>query len=779
MIAACLGISMVFSGCGGDGGKPPEDPPGTPQCQDDPDNPSEFVNGYPEHPGGGNPGNAEFGLAQRVAPTELQLSADTAPLDAVLVVNAFPALQFDRPVDLAAVPDTGELVVVEHRGVIRAFDNAASTSNSHVALSLTDRVDYDGNEQGLVKITFDPDYASNGYVYVTYAGRETVDPARCAQACSVVARFTRANADPLRFDPDSEQHVLVLEQPDGGHNVGNLVFGPDGYLYIGVGDGGFSLTPRINAQDRTDLYGSVLRVDVSSGLPYGIPPDNPFVGAGNEAEGVPGAGNPVREEIWAYGLRNPHRFSFDPVTRELWLADVGQAAREEVNLIVAGGNYGWPAYEGTIDNGRTDIGRDASIYIAPVLEYDHDEGTSITGGHVYRGSRLPNLYGHYLFGDFVAGTLWATLRTGAGVSPKSVVTNQTGGFGIASMELIDEEIYIVNLGQGVIQTLSPTDDNAASVPQWLSQTGVFEDLTTLQTTPGLIPYDVNTPLWSDGSVKYRWLALPDTGAIRFATTGAWTFPTGAVLVKHFGMDLDTTKTCDGLHHLETRILINTNNGWIGYTYRWNAEQTDAELISGGASETLTRRTDLGTFTQLYEYPSSADCAVCHNPTDGPVLGARTAQLNRSFDYPLAQDNQLRALDHVGAFDSAIETPDTYTSFPELSDDASTVQSRARAYLSANCAQCHNPSNTIPTTIDLRYSDNDDDIGAIDMEPATSDFGLEDALIIAPGDPSRSTLWLRMQTRGQDQMPPLATHLVDDEAVELIGSWIDAMPPTTP
>ncbi|ULQ47755.1 PQQ-dependent sugar dehydrogenase [Flagellatimonas centrodinii] len=356
---------------------------------------------------GGDETAAPHGLDAREAPVSVAFTANTGADADVAVVNAYPQLQFDRPVDFAEVPGSNHAVVVEHPGRIRVFARDSTTIHTDLFADLSDRVRFDNNEQGLVRIAFDPDYANTGRLYLAYAGRQADDPARCAPLCSVLSRFTHVPGNPLLLDPASETRLIVLPQPGEGHNIGNLLFGADGYLYVGVGDGGFSFTPYVNAQDRTTLYGSVLRLDVAGDGAYAVPPDNPFVGVGNEVAGVVGAGQPVREEIWAFGLRNPHRFSIDPVTGTMWLADVGQSAREEVNRITPGGNYGWPAYEGEISQGRSDIGRDDSAYRAPVLTYPRSDGSSITGGLVYRGNQLPQLRGRYLFTDYVSGTLWS------------------------------------------------------------------------------------------------------------------------------------------------------------------------------------------------------------------------------------------------------------------------------------------------------------------------------------------------------------------------------------
>lgn len=726
--------------------------------------------------GGGLP----YGLAQQVPLEEsVVLGADTAsPGETVGVINAFPKLRFNQPVDFARVPGLDYSVVVEQPGTVRIFRNNSSEDRTETFLNLTDRVDYPSGEQGLIRIAFDPAYISNGRVYVTYAGKSFVDP-RCASNCSVISRFTRSASNPLRLDLSSEEIVLVLEQPFDTHNIGNLVFGPDGYLYVGVGDGGSTLPLRIDAQDRTNLYGTVLRIDVSGPGEYRIPADNPFVGVGLESPGVVGAGKPVREEIWAYGLRNPHRFSIDAMTGRMWLGDVGENMREEINEIVAGGNYGWPAFEGSYNRRRNDIGRSESAYTPPVLEYARSEGTSVTGGFVYRGAAVPQIAGQYIFGDFVAGTIWSfDPNSNENPRSKTVVTQSAGGFGVAGFSEVDDEIYIVSLGGGTIQRLVDARLDARVVaPARLSETGLFSDLRNLVTMPSLIPYAVNAELWSDGAVKQRWFALPGKSKIRFDPELPWSFPLGTVLVKHFEIDLDEIDIDNPLTRLETRVLINTHGGWRGFTYRWNAEQSDATLVERRTRMRLDLRTKEGVIEISHQLPSSADCGICHNASAGYVLGLGTAQINSVYNYPLAEDNQLRTLGHLNIFEPRPGAPESYPATASPTDERLSLEARARSYLAANCAQCHNANNRLNTDIDLRSGIPNDQTNTIDRRPQTSDLGIANSRIIASGDRARSTLWRRMQGRGSGtgQMPPLGTYVVDDEAVALIGAWIDSLP----
>ena len=329
-------------------------------------------------------------------------SGPAPPIPQISTTPAFPRLGDGafgrRPVLFTYLPDGSDrVVVVEQDGLAHIFRNDPNITETAVYLDLSDRVSRGGNEEGFLGLAFHPEYASNGQFFVYYSAAR---PRR-----SVVSRFT-VSADPNRADIESEMVLLEIPEPHSNHNGGSMVFGPDGYLYIGIGDGGSSGDPGQNGQDPTTLLGTIIRIDVdrtSENLEYGIPPDNPFAGSPDGE----------RPEIWAYGLRNPWRFSFDRETGSLWVGDVGQNAWEEINLIERGGNYGWNILEGT-HCFLPASGCDSSGTILPVAEYGHNLGCSITGGHVYRGPDMPalaDLQGVYIYGDFCSGRIWG-LRVG-------------------------------------------------------------------------------------------------------------------------------------------------------------------------------------------------------------------------------------------------------------------------------------------------------------------------------------------------------------------------------
>lgn len=331
-------------------------------------------------------------------------------LPEVVIEKAFEHLQFERPVDIQHPPDgTDRLFVVEQKGVIQVLENKPDISESRIFLDWSDHVHAGHMEEGMLGLAFHPGYAQNGYFFVYYSAD---NPRR-----SVLARFRVTDDDPGKADPDSGTVIMEIPQPYGNHNGGQLAFGPDGYLYISLGDGGAAGDPHGHGQNRATRLGSLLRIDVdrsAGGRPYAIPPDNPY--AGNDRG--------WREEIYAYGLRNPWRFSFDPGTGRLWAGDVGQdKPYEEVNLIEKGGNYGWNIMEG-FHCFRPPEGCNREGLIPPVLEYTLENGgRSITGGHVYRGRDIPALDGYYFYGDFVSGRVWAMRYDPAGPPENYLVTH--------------------------------------------------------------------------------------------------------------------------------------------------------------------------------------------------------------------------------------------------------------------------------------------------------------------------------------------------------------------
>jgi len=319
------------------------------------------------------------------------------------------ATGFNNPIGAFFRPGNNTMYVVQQRGRIRMVDNTGTIATNDF-LNITSKVSQSGNERGLLSMVFDPDYETNGFFYVNYT--------KSSDGTTVIARYSRSTTDPNVADPLSEVIVLEIAQPYSNHNGGQLQFDNNGYLVIGMGDGGSANDPQNNAQNNQSLLGKMLRIDVRSGLPYTIPATNPFIGTAT-----------ILPEIWSLGVRNPWRFSYDMVTKDLWIADVGQNVYEEIDFEPAGDpggkNYGWRCYEG--DNIFNSSGCGASSnYTFPVFTYSHTGGNcSVSGGFVYRGGTYGNLYGKYIFADYCSGKIWATEQTTPGTFNTVVLTQTT------------------------------------------------------------------------------------------------------------------------------------------------------------------------------------------------------------------------------------------------------------------------------------------------------------------------------------------------------------------
>lgn len=358
-----------------------------------------------------------------------------------ITVCAQPVLQlqsyatgFTRPVDIASAGDE-RLFIVEQRGIIHIL-NAQGQRLPTPFLNIQSRVNSSGNERGLLGLVFHPNYAQNGFFYVNYTN---------AQGHTRVSRFRVSDTDPNIADPNSELILIAVNQPFSNHNGGDLNFGPDGYLYIGLGDGGSGGDPQNHSQNRQSLLGKMLRIDVNSGNPYSIPPSNPFV---NDPSTL--------NEIWALGLRNPWRFSFDRLTGDMWIGDVGQNAWEEIDFQPAsstgGENYGWRCYEGNVPF-NTNGCQPASAYVFPVHVYatGSASGCSVTGGFVYRGSEFPDLQGHYLFADYCSGRIWSLQPNDAGGWTHRQLLQGTPNSYVSFGENPSGELFLATLGGNIFR----------------------------------------------------------------------------------------------------------------------------------------------------------------------------------------------------------------------------------------------------------------------------------------------------------------------------------------
>ena len=706
---------------------------------------------------GGSFNTGAFGLTQRASLDSLGLPINGAQLGNYQLVNAYPNLVFQEALLVDDVPGENRMIVVEQSGKIKVFNDDPTVVNDSVILDYSDQIATSSGEQGLLGLAFDPDFAQNRFVYIyhTQAGSNR----------SIVTRLPW-DRETDTLNRSMAKIILQVDQPFENHNAGMLAFGADKFLYIALGDGGDGGDPFNHAQNKNTLLGSLLRIDVhptDDSVAYLVPVSNPFVGQAG-----------ARDEIYANGLRNPWRFSFDRETGDIWLGDVGQQMFEEINKIKAGGNYGWRVFEGSTQKKLEGNELPLTSFTPPIYEYGRDEGIAVIGGYVYRGA-INSLRGRYLFSDFANGEIRALTLDGDTVTSVDVIgsVESPTSFG----ENREGEVLVVSRYGGIFRFAENTSTNSSTIefPMQLSETRVFSDLASLTATSGLIEYEPSHPFWSDGTNKRRWVGLPDDVKIDF-TADDWTFPPGTVSVKHFEMFM-IENTPSSVRRLETRVMYNTAQGWQGYSYRWNAEQTEATRLSERQTEQLTiTRNDGTVIQQRYDYPGRTDCLTCHVQASTYLLGLETAQLNTNFDYPAAVDNQLRSFNNIGLFNDDIGSFDQYAVLPAIDDESASIEERARAYLDVNCSTCHQPGGTAPTGIDFRVEVANVELNAIDVLPQAGTFDLSDLRIIAAGSKERSVLWHRMQMLAEGRMPPLSTHVVDNAGVQLIGRWIDSLQP---
>jgi uncharacterized repeat protein (TIGR03806 family) len=726
----------------------------------------------------------------RVANTTLRMP-EHLPLSSYTTSNAFPTLSpFARPVGIEVPPgETNRLFVVEQQGRIAVITNLASPTRS-VFLDLTDRAFY-GSEEGVLALAFHPGYATNGYFYVWYTTGGT--------RYDRLSRFQVDPNNPARGLPGTEQILINQLDEAENHNGGQLLFGPDdGYLYLSIGDeGGSAALDNIQRIDN-NFFSGIIRIDVdqrpgsipanphpanngSGTINYAIPPDNPFIGV-STFNGRPVNPNNVRTEFWAVGLRNPWRMSFDPQTGLLYCGDVGSTLTEEVNVIVRGGNYGWNYFEGTnktpgltLPSGFTPV--------RPIYEYTrNDTGPRlcIIGGLVYRGNRYSDLWGSYLFADHLSGNIWSMRYEVTGG-----VTNTTPPVQIANSLYITSfavhpssgAILLTSHADGQIKYLVRASASGPSLPPTLADTGAFSDLANLTPQPGIVPYDLNVPFWSDYARKTRWFSVPDTNLIfSFNSTDNWSFPAGSIWIKHFNLEL-TNGVASSARRLETRFLVRNDDGVYGVTYRWNGSLSNATLVPDeGLDESFTVN-DRGVLrTQVWHYPGRSECLQCHTPLGGFALGFNTAQLNRTFDYGATSENQLLALSHAGYLDTQIADPQSFPALAHATNLSSSVEQRARSYLAANCSQCHQPDGTGRGLWDARFSAPTASAG-IWNGPLVDDWGDPANRVIRPGVLQNSMIYRRVSELGSAHMPPIATSELNQEGIALLRAWI--LGPTRP
>lgn len=726
--------------------------------------------------------------------------------------NAFPNLTFTDALWMQQIPGSSELVVLEKGGKIHRFPNDAGVTPAQrtVVLDIADRIQI-ADEIGLLRMVFHPKFGDaaspfRNDVFLCYSHRPAGTPASTATSMWRISRFKWVPASQT-IDPASEEVLIQQFDPHGWHNGGALAFDNNGYLLITCGDGGTN--HQSGAWLDQGFFSGVLRIDVDNNpershpirrqprqtlsMPakypasftqgYGIPNDNPWISTSGSS----------LEEFYALGLRSPHSAFYDPVGGDLWIGDVGSTQFEEINRLAKGANYGWPYIEGLVRSGNNFslIG----IETAPYFAYDRTVGGCVIGGLRYRGDRWSNqLGGKILFADNGRGTLHALTPSAPGApAAHQMLTADLGSatyFGISNLATDSAgNIYALKLnGAGKDGATIRILDRPAPLPDppsLLSQTGLFDDTTALIPSPALVSYEVASPLWSDGALKRRWIALPNDGVrdqskekIGYSPTNNWSFPEGTIMVKHFEIPLDARNPAL-VKRLETRVMV-CFSGYrkYGLTYRWNEQGTDATLISGGEQESFDVIDEDGaTRRQLWSYPSRANCMECHTDSSGQSLGLRSHQISRLVAPPGGGPpvNQLALFNQENMFHYNVTEEYIQRTAPAkpINDETIPLEHRVRSYLDTNCAHCHQPG-TGANFFDARLQTPLKAQGLVNTS-LKGHFPLPGGSYLKPGNTALSATHVRaISSVPGIAMPPLGRHVVDEEAMAALTEYIEGL-----
>jgi len=746
------------------------------------------------------------------------------------VVRAFENLDLELPICLRYVPGADQMLIVDEPAPYQPSRLLQANTDPAVD-SYQLLIDYQPIFGVAYDITFHPRFAENGFVFIG-SNFKTADET----GTSRVTRYQMQPESPFRFDVSSAK--VIIEWPANGHNGAAVVFGNDGMLYVTTGDGSSDSDEDVVGQRLDLLQSKVLRIDVDQseeGRNYAIPEDNPFLDE-------PGA----RPETWAYGLRNPWRIAVDRKTGHLWVGNNGQDLWEQVYLVERGANYGWSVYEGGHPF-YLDRQRGPTPILPPTVDHSHAEARSLTGGIVYYGTEFPELVGAYVYGDYETGKIWAIKHDGEKILWQRELADTT--LRITCFSEDDHgELLIADQqtnGESGFYRLerNPVTESDVPFPQLLSETGLFVSTAEHKMHPGVIAYSINAPGWHDGAVATRYLAIPaepredgtwKTPLLDYRSWGAWMCPDGTVLVQNLALETEPGNPLSR-RWVETRLMTRQNTEWEGYSYLWNQEQTDAQLVDKmGTTIKFMIGQDPDRHQRTWHVPSRSDCKGCHSRASSFVMGITTPQMNRLHDYDGHVVNQLRYFEHHKLFvadwlgeamwywsslveqelteTNAVETEDgrvrsawidsrmkvltdshdqrqppvthlmvnspaEYPMLVDLNEPAATLDERARSYLDVNCASCHVNSGGGNAQMVLRFDTPTEELGVFGEKPLHGDFGLTNARLVAPGAPHCSVLNYRMSALAGGRMPRIGSHQVDIQGVQLLRDWIRSLQPT--
>ena len=555
----------------------------------------------------------------------------------------------------------------------------------------------------------------------------------------------------LQLIPGSEE--VLITTGGGGHNGGDMHFGPDGMLYFTVGDLAppSPPDPELVGQDMNTLASKLVRIDVDHrdpGLAYRIPKDNPFIDH-------PGA----RPEIWALGFRNPWKMSFHPTSGDIWMGDAGWEIWEMIYRVEKGGNYGWSIMEGPAPL-IPDQQMGPAPISPPTAYYSHVDGVSVTGGYWVTSPRIPDLQGSYIYGDYVTGRVWALEWNGQKVTRNELIADTRKQIVTFGQDLEGDLIFLTYPDNSQLYRMIPNTQlkKTNEFPTKLSDTGLFTNVKAEEPSPGVYPFSINAPTWQDGYGSRYWIGLPGKGRIKSVIAYRdelpllrYNKPNGTVLAK--------TIHEDGMR-IETQIL-HFDGYWNGYTYRWNEEQTDATLVRKEGVDTTIN-------DKPYRFPARNECARCHGSNFHRPQAFIPGQLNR--------DDQLEEFLELGLIDDNFKKMASMQKLVNPYDETAPIDHRARSWIQTNCAFCHRVSGGAGVTSMFNAAVPADRMRLLNFHPEKGTLGLDNGHLIDPGNPYNSIFYYRIATKGAGHMPMLPTKTLDTTGIQVVHDWIRSMDP---
>lgn len=719
----------------------------------------------------------------RATPPDLgileRLEAGVNDFNPYQLVPAFEGIVFEEPVAMAPTTGGAHLFVAERSGKIwcLAMDKPQSKL---LSLDLTHRTESTFVEAGLLGIACHPGFEANHQIFTFRTLHAEGFKIR-------ISKFTGIRTESgVVFDPSTEEIVFEQIDQQDTHNGGHLEFGPDGYLYFGVGDEGPPPAQQNGLPQTIEggLFAGLFRIDVHgregnlapNPAPrtvknYLVPVDNPFVGA-SSFMGRAVDPSQVVTEYFAVGFRNPWRFAFHGRSGRLVLGDVGAGAIEEINIVEAGKNYGWPFREGVLPGKHFAQEPLGFEWVRASIEYRHgyatNEGNAVIAGVFYEGSELRLSSDDFVFADYSSGNIWmSTLGTEGFANPKWLTS--LPGISTISTHPVSKEPLFADLHTGRLWRLAST--GSIHPPQWLSQTGLFEDTPSLTPNRDLVPYWINQAFWSDHALKRRWVSVRAAGApVRLEGPIGTISEVGTLWVKHFDMERVKGDSSSS-KPLETRLLWRTASGVAGLSYLWKEDGTDAELVPPeGGTVNIAIQDSGSTRLQSWSLPTRSQCVSCHTDQGGGALGFNLAQLGGDAGSShLNGLDQLARLRALGVIDHEVGDLPADHKLASLEDDSAPMRQRLRSFLQVNCAQCHQPGTWVRSMWDGRITTPFHAAGILNgklVGPRTPTDR-----VLSPGSPEDSMMLHRVSQRQDFFMPPFGSTEPPSHFVGFLSNYL--------